>query len=1819
MKHTRNSGTKHNASRWYALIALVGMLAMLLWPTAAAAIPLTDEQELKQAWEYAADVGVYRYRTDVLQTIHPTPRLSNVGRSSKSERFSVAGMMDRPNDTMEMRIAADGTIELKVVDGVSYGRLNAHDEWTQVESQSNFFAPGGDPLGYLNAAENIQEAGGRMQDAESGAPDLDTALANPHSVLDGEYSVYTFDLSGPKYARFMRDQMEEYLSRAGKLPSGVDLGLANTYVDMQGHGEIWVDAETNLPIRQIIRLEFPAEPGTLNWVSADITTDFSGWEQGLTTSNQGAVALTRLRENPTVLFTNPQSLFPNSSFLAPANVQQFAFTVSLSVLVLGLVSLLITYHRSPKLYTAITLTMIVAMVFTPLMRSNQVYAFYEQQESKQTEREQQTVQRETQEQLQADISGRNFNPHQKPSRDRSTDVVVTTADLKATMNLEENESCSSDNDADGDGLSDNVECYETGTWVDNDDTDGDFILDSVEVAGFEYGGKHWYLNPRSPDSNGDGLLDEMECPELVSETGTPLADDAQCRDADQDGTPDVFDFDNDGDGVPDTRDSSPDSKLGDLNAGLSDGQLNYDIVLTDTEQLIFVDFELRPTNSEHLWYVGNVLDWPSGDTQGQIRRQGGSTTAETFMDFDIETYENSPTADHGDLQVNPFLEIKIPYDGSNPSGGLPVTSTSSIDDITSYDNIDWLDTQTLAEYGISVTFDEDAGDTLWVYVPLITLDDSTGDSPVALTGRMVYRPEILNWGQKHQARLIWMINALTDTCDTSSDTMPEEFTYDGKKIKNTDDDAYESWCAMDSYDGKDIWKTSQSVIHSYYDDFYITGMSVREDHGIDLAIIAETDTSLAYESDLWHLANTLQNTWMDGRLHSNGERLDVFGIDDLYDDWGITNALYTEEIELESQTNLGDVAQTHNTHVLTGAIPSPADGYSTTLLYAGEETYRSVGLPDDSVESLTNDLSLDFSNQTLNTMAFMRFAPFSYDAATDSWDGVDYAAYVPSMEPGLASVFGNDVIDSLVNYESVSDYDALRTGAVQLALSYYMSLYQGPNSLVAIDGESINTASLQSIIYTQDPAVTVAQTMLGDIQAFYDQLDLSVTAVNGDTLLSTWNVLANSPATLLQAIADADQGTVTNYNLAFAELFDYYKTFTFDTSDYLLTTPLANALVGSVVTSAITTLQMVGFGLNNAQNLTIVGLFAKTAYTFYNLYYYYNKVKDLSTPLGNFTNLTRMRSIQSILSLVVNLVLTVAPLVYALVSGSIQITDLDFTAALARTIARVYVLIVSFILSANPVGALVLTIIGIIDGLIRLVCAIVESANGDKTIDKTVDTWVCGGIMSAVSKAITYLIFDQTPMVDLEKDGRLVIELNEPTLIDPASGIVLNNALKVSAAVRTNLYFNEPTLMGYTYWHQFDDDNLNDSTFEYRLQSEEKDREPKQNQVDWEVPPGREPDTDLDIPNDLRYYKVFYPSETFTLATYGVNQVQDIYFTESFNMNSQECWTVYTPYPVPVCYVRTYKNSLHTDLRNDFIFDVFPDTITGFMALATSDGTNYRLAWDDSFPQQWDADGDGLISQAHHGNDPDDGHPDSDYDGLSDQYEFEIGSKMDSADTDCDGLTDYWEVFYNTDPNQADSDRDGLADGLEVFHNNVIYPYKNSDYNEVINPCENKAEQEWTGGWKVVYDFDDSGNPLTSWVSADPADFDSDDDGIIDNFEYIYGYNPNAISSLNVLSLNSGLPGGDTYAPGASAVYTATIQNELDNRYAQGLLQAEYPVDNLVSTTVMETLVPLASTTMSGSVQLSSNITANTFATLTIRAGAVINDLSTGRLAWLHL
>jgi len=131
------------------------------------------------------------------------------------------------------------------------------------------------------------------------------------------------------------------------------------------------------------------------------------------------------------------------------------------------------------------------------------------------------------------------------------------------------------------------------------------------------------------------------------------------------------------------------------------------------------------------------------------------------------------------------------------------------------------------------------------------------------------------------------------------------------------------------------------------------------------------------------------------------------------------------------------------------------------------------------------------------------------------------------------------------------------------------------------------------------------------------------------------------------------------------------------------------------------------------------------------------------------------------------------------------------------------------------------------------------------------------------------------------------------------------------------------------------------------------------------------------------------------------------------------------------------------------------------------------------FPAQRDQDGDGLLSLAQGGADPDDTRFDTDGDSLSDAYELQNGLDPEQIDTDQDGLDDARELALQTNPLHSDTDNDGLTDYVE-------------------------AEQ----GWLISYGFADNGDPLVTRVWSSPLTADIDDDALSDLKEMTFGFNP---------------------------------------------------------------------------------------------------------------
>ncbi|MCB0257071.1 MAG: hypothetical protein KDI55_25405, partial [Anaerolineae bacterium] len=256
-------------------------------------------------------------------------------------------------------------------------------------------------------------------------------------------------------------------------------------------------------------------------------------------------------------------------------------------------------------------------------------------------------------------------------------------------------------------------------------------------------------------------------------------------DANSDGEPDVWDYDNDGDKVPDNVDISPDY-TGNISTQLHD-DLTLDLSGFTTGKAIFVDLAIRPQEDRFLYLTDNVVDWPAADVDGQVTRVYTDTLA------DIGISHPDGKASNGDMILKNLLEITIPFDSSNPTGSLPKLSsyTGTITAATPLE--DWLDEDALAQYGISVTQEEDG--TRVAYVALNVVQDKTGDTPVAWGAHMLYRPEVAAWGTGHTARMLWMVYGITDSCTIPDSVEPES-------------DEYQTWCDVENLDhwtaGSDI-------------------------------------------------------------------------------------------------------------------------------------------------------------------------------------------------------------------------------------------------------------------------------------------------------------------------------------------------------------------------------------------------------------------------------------------------------------------------------------------------------------------------------------------------------------------------------------------------------------------------------------------------------------------------------------------------------------------------------------------------------------------------------------------------------------------------------------------------------------------------------------------------------------------------------------------------------------------------------------------------------------------------------------------------------
>ena len=1697
MKRSRLSG-------WILLASAVLFLTFCFGPLEKSwSAPLT-EGEIQSAWSKARAIGAYRYNSSVVQTTWPLLKLENVGRNSREERLYIEGEVDSHNRNMALKLWTDGgnvanaqdILEMRVTDGEAMARV-AGGEWQPVEDASSLFAPGQDALGYLAGAKDVVRVG---SETRSGI----------------HFTRYTFQVDGPSFAEYMRRQMEAELIRRGKLPDGISLDALHLYVDMTGEGEIWLDSQ-GLPLRQIINVQFP--PTDIDQVEAHITTDFSDWGEEISLSR----SLWGLVSNRDGFASSLAHLQQLSGRVDWAHLQ---FTLLALTVVLAALGLMLIYRNSRKVYIVVASLIIASIILTPLLRAQRVHAFNKETSELGTAQEARQAGREMAVEFSQALASTDFDPQVNPLIRETNAFAINSADLllasqnaagtaqsrkdtdgDGLLDQAEPEACRDKVDCDGDGLDDYIEVREVGTDLLDKDTDGDGIEDKVEVTGYrDASGKMWYLDPNSADTNMDGQIDTIECSDLVGITWAEKGN-KRCADTDADGVPDFADWDNDNDGVPDNVDLDSGMALGggqkDIGdcastdiadrilmqgrttigcvEGVQDQAFSLGLDAFERDRPLVVEFQFRPVERKHLWYTGNVLDWPEDD-KGQVQAGNG-----TFRDYnDALDVQSAANDENGDMKLIPMLEIEIPYEEGR-FGNLPVTPTvqtlplpTSGDPGELQDWLDsWLDKDRVDEMGLSVRLKDDKG-TLLVQVPVVLVKDQVGEGLVAFGAQMPYQPRMDGWGDKHEVRLAWIVQVMNEASD-------------------------------------DI-----QIVHTYYDDWYLTGLSAREDHGIkvgvmyedpDVATGAAYDVATYYPGDLWAMFGALETTFLEGVTNSAGQRfMTVDEIarrfdnqsngsvaeDDLWDFDRTTFQVLTYHYDQQHQIGLLPTEQILREKFTTSGNDPQAKVIAPTLLFVREETYRGAGLDETGILN-SNDLSISFANSQRQVLAAMQWTSYKYKGASvwDVYPANDYWAEY------LAERIGPDFKEEWLDDSAVD-------GANLIAQGLYLSLSSGVVNAVEM-GQALPRDET-------DWNQTVGKDLKKGKRASTPVI-AAVEKIVGDRANPGWGIYDEATGLWEEGVEGTEHQVTEKFLDDLGK--DPNKGIKARLKNFAKRNKKALIVAGAViaVAAAIAVYQAhregafefgaaTNFVLELYQDPEVYAAFnlAKSTVSFIKAakkaYDLYRAVSTGYTSVKNVVGaISKATKIAGVVGAILMVGVSVGLFVYQIMSAGVKFGSLEFNDALAELIATIIVTIILLVISYIPViGPLIVAIIGLIDAAIAALCQFTGLGKSEFA-----QKWICGGITGLLTKAVKAAIFEQNVLVDLEAEDRMQPFGIDPTLVTADEGFAVGNKINVSMGITATIARDIPKGAGTLWMWQYDDETLKTSTFNYDMNlADDTDVSASRGQMDDEwIGTGKSIwrevfETLPRTSSEPNFYAV--KSATITevdLNQAGANVPMGIYLHEGYAVPVQECWGLLL---AKVCVVRSKTDTIHVPM-SEIKFDIFPTDLDGpdgfYKLVEVGDQGGYSFKWgQDSSPAFGaflDADGDGLRSAAQDGPDPNDSHPDSDLDGLSDFYEVQNGSNPNKADSDGDGLLDYEEVRYGTDPAQKDTDNDGLWDGEEM------------------------------AGWEFVYAFDADDNPLVTWVTSDPSTPDTDGDAILDKLEYVYGFHPRVASELRVLDISSEL------------------------------------------------------------------------------------------------
>ncbi|MCB0128666.1 MAG: hypothetical protein KDE58_40655, partial [Caldilineaceae bacterium] len=393
----------------------------------------------------------------------------------------------------------------------------------------------------------------------------------------------------------------------------------------------------------------------------------------------------------------------------------------------------------------------------------------------------------------------------------------------------------------------------------------------------------------------------------------------------------------------------------------------------------------------------------------------------------------------------------------------------------------------------------------------------------------------------------------------------------------------------------------------------------------------------------------------------------------------------------------------------------------------------------------------------------------------------------------------------------------------------------------------------------------------------------------------------------------------------------------------------------------------------------------------------FRNVIDLPTgPEGIPAFVTSMRNLEILrqqavrsakVALAVDIILAFT--VFAISVAGTEPGSPEFKLASVTLIVNLFAALVLAVIAATVVGVVVLAVLGLLDAALSLACAIANAIQHDtKADDTTAESYACAGFIGNITRFLAALFYDYAVIADLSDKDRTETNFHGPVFIQgPSSksgGIMQGNEIQIGADITSSLQLGEPNPGSVSkVSFKFTSDNLKRSALGYYIQEN---KTPHHDALTLGAQSGDWADV-----SDAKIRQTFNISTSYiyTAANVGLNQLPTssdrLYFTESFKVPAWECWAVFA------CRELFVADSAHSDITALYQLDVFPADFDKSVTLVGDGSFSYRMAWDARFPVLFDADGDGLVSAAKSGNDPDDSLPDTDGDGLSDYWEMEHG------------------------------------------------------------------------------------------------------------------------------------------------------------------------------------------------------------------------------------